>query len=70
MTLLGLECCEREPKALVEYEVGSAYFVCPKCLELPHFANGIKTKKEIQSVGKLSESPMNTNASTEVSVSC
>ncbi len=43
-----LECGHEKISYEIQYIIGTTYDVCSDCLALPHFARGIRSKKEIE----------------------
>jgi hypothetical protein len=43
-------CCSNKPKFLINYNIGSKYFVCSECFKLDYWGRGISEKKEISDV--------------------
>jgi len=41
------QCCQNIPSFLIEYGLGSKFYVCSSCLLLKHWSRGIKKREEI-----------------------
>lgn len=48
-----LQCCSNHPSFLINYKIGSRYFVCDSCIKLDSWSNGITEKIPITEVNGL-----------------
>ena len=42
-----LNCCSNDPKFVIQYNIGTKYFVCNICSKLQHWNRGISKKETI-----------------------
>jgi len=46
-------CCNRVSEFLISYKFGKSYNVCPTCLNIPHWNEGIISKEDINNAKRM-----------------